>query len=134
MKIIYDNIKTGERLVYVCQDLQIKDGVFYADCVVADSNNRQDVKTAAYSNLDEAKRKVHVWNKILKKSGRYSMPERINAQGVNGYLRIEYTKEGFVKIIDTRTRGNVHMHESVIRLIQKTIRANNKAKIQEVKP
>ena len=69
MRIIYDNIKTGERVVYVCQDLQVKDGVFYADCVVADSNNRQDVKTAAYSNLDEAKRKVHVWNKILKNQG-----------------------------------------------------------------
>ena len=53
--------------------------------------------------------------------------ERINAMGVNGYLKIEYTKDKFVKIIDTRTRGSVHMHESVIQLIYKTIRDNNKA-------
>ena len=61
------------------------------------------------------------------------MPERINAQGVNGYLRVEYRGE-FVHIYDVNHKGKIQMHESVIRLIQKTIRANNKAKTQEVKP
>ena len=58
--------------------------------------------------------------------------ERINAMGINGYLRVEYKGEDIV-IYDANTKGKVEMHESVIRLIQKTIRANNKAKTQEVK-
>ena len=69
MRIIYDNIKMGERIVYVCHDLQIKDGIFYADCVVADRDNRQEVKTAAYSTQTEAERKVHVWDKIFRNQG-----------------------------------------------------------------